>query len=74
MSASLGSGQEKRFYDVYMQRMHRSGKGLVNMKERTEGVYVIMLCRIFREKNPKKRISKATEYVNIILMLHVTLN
>lgn len=37
MSPCLGSGQEKRFYDAYKQRMHRSGTGLVNMKERTEG-------------------------------------
>lgn len=54
----LGSGQEKRFYDVYMQRMYKSGRGLVNMKEKTEGFYVIMLCIIFREK--ATRSSKAT--------------
>lgn len=54
----LGSGQEKRFYDVYMQRLYKSGRGLVNMKEKTEGFYVIMLCIIFREK--ATRSSKAT--------------
>jgi len=33
MNAYLGSGQEKSFYDVYMQRMHKSGRVFLNMKE-----------------------------------------
>lgn len=37
ITAYLGSGQKKRFYDVHMQRMYKSGRGLVNMKEKTEG-------------------------------------
>lgn len=50
MSVYLCSSQEKRLYNMYMQRMHISESGLVSMKERMEGVYVVMFCRMFKKR------------------------
>lgn len=50
MSVYLCSSQEKRLYNMYMQRMHKSESGLVSMKERIEGVYVVMFCRMFKKR------------------------
>lgn len=46
--------RKRDFMMCTCRECRKEGEDSMNMKEKPEGFYVLMLCRIFREKNHKK--------------------